>query len=372
MRRRLVAGVGVIVLAGAVFAVDRTQPFGFDLAHPFGTPTPVSSTDGISSGTALAKVTRRSLSAQTTMDGTLGYAGSYNVVNQARGVVTSLPTVGQLVRRGEILYRVDGAPVVLLYGSSPVYRALAAGADASDVSGQDVRQLNANLVALGYATAAQLDPDSDEFGWRTTRAVKKLQADLGVEETGKLELGQVIFVPGALRVTATSAMQGAPIGPGGPVLQASSTARVVTVKLATTQRSQLKVGDSVTITLPDGKTTPGRVTSVGKVATAPASGSGSPTVDVSITPTNQAATGSLDKAPVKIGITTAKIKDALVVPVEALLALAGGGYALELVSAEGTHRLLPVKMGLFDDDAGVVQVIGAGLAAGQQVVVPSS
>jgi hypothetical protein len=61
-----------------------------------------------------------------------------------------------------------------------------------------------------------------------------------------------------------------------------------------------------------------------------------------------------------------------VVPVNALLALAGGGYAVEIVDAAGVHRLVPVSLGLFDDGQGLVQVSGSRLRAGQRIVVPAS
>src|SRR5262249_27846234 len=129
----------------------------------------------------------------------------------------------------------------------------------------------------------------------------------------------------------------------------------------------------VTITLPNGRTTPGRVRAVGKVATAPAQGSNSaPTVEVDITPTDPGATGTLDQAPVQVQVITATVRNALVVPVNALLALAGGGYAVEVVAPDGVHHLVPVQLGLFDDTAGLVQVTGSGLAAGQRVMVPAS
>src|SRR5262249_44338074 len=141
--------------------------------------------------TSLATVVRRSLSSQTQSDATLGYAGSYNVVNQARGTVTALPSAGRVIRQGQSLYEVDGRPIILLYGSTPAYRSLSEG-----MSGQDARQLNADLVALGYATSADLDPTSDEFSSSTRRALKRLQADLSVAETGTLTLGQAVFLPG--------------------------------------------------------------------------------------------------------------------------------------------------------------------------------
>jgi hypothetical protein len=165
------------------------------------------------------------------------------------------------------------------------------------------------------------------------------------------------------------------------VLSITSTAREVTIALDAAQQSDVKVGDPVLITLPDNSTTPGRVSYVGTVATTPSSdqgggggggGSSSPTIEVDVTPTHPAATGRLDQAPVNVSITTASVRNALVVPVNALLALAGGGYALEEVSPGGTHHLVAVELGLFDDQEGVVQVMGAVLAAGQRVVVPGT
>lgn len=375
-RRRVVIGAGVVaVLVAAGGGVEWNRPYGISLAHPLGVRHHAASgTRDNHAATATSTVDRRTLSSQTTLSGTLGYAGSYTVLGQAHGTITALPAVGQVIHQGQVLYRVDGAPVVLLYGSSPAYRALAEGAQADDVTGRDVRQLNADLVALGYAGRADLDPSSDEFGWATKAAIKKLQAHLGIEQTGRLDLGQVVFLPTALRVTDLTASLGGQAG--GPVLKATSTTRQVTVNLDAGEQSEVRAGDRVTITLPNNQTTPGRVISVGKVATG-GSGSGSdssdsPTVEVDITPTRASATGTMDQAPVQVEIVTNTVRGALVVPVDALLALAGGGYAVEVVSGGGRHRLVPVSIGLFDDADGLVQVTGSGLAAGQRVVVPAS
>jgi hypothetical protein len=121
------------------------------------------------------------------------------------------------------------------------------------------------------------------------------------------------------------------------------------------------------ITLPTGRVTPGVVSSAGKVAT----GGNNPTITVTVTLKHPKAAGALDQAPVTVSITTASIKNALVVPVGALLARASGGYAVEEVTAGGRHHLVPVTLGLFDGAAGLVQVSGAGLAAGQRIVVPA-
>ena len=158
--------------------------------------------------TGLATVARQDLSEQTQVSATLGYAGSYSVVNQAQGTVTALPAVGQIVSQGQVLYRVSGAPVVVLYGTTPAYRSLSEGAYASAVTGTDVAELNADLVALGYATSAEIPAGSDEFTWWTKDAVEKLQAALGVTQTGTLTLGQAVFLPSAVRVTTVSATLG--------------------------------------------------------------------------------------------------------------------------------------------------------------------
>ncbi len=369
LRRRgrrwvIVAAVLVLVAAGVAVAVGG----GFDGGGGGGGPS------GHGSATSLATVTRRSLSETTQFNGTLGYAGAFTVLGQAHGTVTRLPEPGRVVRNGQVLYRVDGAPVVLLYGPTPAYRALAE----ADANGADVAQLNHDLVALGYLSAADVDSAWDVFNWATRTGVERLQRHLGVEQTGVLALGDVVFLPGAARVTTLQAILGAPAA--GAVLQATSTVRTVSVALDPDLQSQVSAGDRVTITLPDGRTTPGRVTSVGTVATAPSAGSGGtggpggsdsgPTVPVQIRLTHPQAAGSLDQALVEVAITDRSVHDVLAVPVSALLARSSRGYAVEVVAGDGTHRLAPVTLGLFDDAAGLVQASGPGLAAGQRVVVP--
>jgi hypothetical protein len=345
-----------VVLAAAAVAVAVTDPFGR------GKPRVGVLDNGAPA--SLATVARRSLSSQTMTNGTLGYAGGYTVVNQAAGAVTWLPGTGQVVRRGQVLYRVAGNPVMLLYGQTPAYRLLKYG-----MTGADVEQLNANLVALGYATSSALDPTSDYFSAETKYALELLQDALGIKKTGKLALGQAVFLPGAARITHLMATLATMLAPGAMVAQATSTRRQVVVQLDAAQQGSIKAGDRVTITLPNNRTTPGVVLAVGKVATA---GSSSTTVPLYIAPRNPSVTGSLDQAPVQVQITTASVNHALVVPVGALLALAGGGYAVETVDARGIHRLVAAATGLFDDADGLVQVTGTALHAGERVVIPSS
>jgi hypothetical protein len=151
------------------------------------------------------------------------------------------------------------------------------------------------------------------------------------------------------------------------VLSASWITRQVSIQLDAALEGQIRVGDPVAITLPDNQTTPGRISYVSSVASSGQNGS---TIAVDAVPTDPSATGDLDQAPVNVSITTASVSNVLGVPVDALLALSGGGYAVEEIGAGGTHHLVPVTTGLFDDADGVVQVSGNDLAVGQRVVVP--
>lgn len=358
-RRTMVVAVLVAaVLAGAAAAVAASGVF-------------AGGSRGAGTGespyhTSTVAVTRRSLSSQTQVNATSGYAGSYTVAGRGGGgggVLTWLPAAGRVIRQGQVLYRVDnGTPVFLLYGTVPAWRALSEG-----MSGADVAQLNRDLVALGYVTPPQLGPRSawDYFSAVTTYALERLQAHLGLMATGMLPLGQPVFLPSALRVTTVNASPGAPAS--GTILAGTSTRRVVTIALSAAQQGDVMAGDRVTITLPDGSTTPGVVSSVGTVA----KGSGSSaTITVDVTLSNPKAAGHLDQAPVEVAISTGSVSNALVVPVDALLARPGGGYAVEVTSPAG-HHLVPVSLGLFDDADGLVQVSGSGLSAGQHVVVPA-
>jgi Putative peptidoglycan binding domain len=368
--RVMLAGSAAVVLAAAGGAAAAAG------AGVFSGSQPASGVVDNADPTSLATVTLGSLSSQEQVDATLGYAGQYSVLNQATGVYTELPAAGQVIRRGQVLYQVSGSPVVLLYGRVPAYRTLSEG-----MSGADVRQLNANLVALGYATRSELDPDPDYFSAETAYALELYQDHLGVTETGTLALGQAVFLPAAARVTTVGAGLGAQAGPGAPVVQATSTVRQVSIALDASEQSYVRDGDKVVITLPDNQATPGVVTSVGTVATTPPSStgaSGTPVITVDVAPSDPAAAGNLDQAPVQVSITTATVSGVLIVPVNALVALAvkrdgeaGGGYAVEVVRHGGAHGLVPVTTGLFDDAGGSVQVTGTGLRAGQHVVVPA-
>ena len=368
LRRRIpislaVAGVAVIV-AGGLAVAWREDAFSSDAS---------SGNNGLAAPQT-QPVTQQALSSRTPVNATLGYAGSYAVTGHG-GTLTSLPSPGQVIKQGQAIYDVDnGSPVVLLYGTVPGWRTLDVG-----VSGADVSQLNHDLVALGDASASQLSSAGwDQFSSATEAGVKTMQSALGISSpSGSLLQGSFVFEPTALRVATVTGSLGGPAS--GPVLTASSTQHVVTIALGASRQGEVKAGDAVTITLPDGSITPGTVSSVGAVASVSSgsnggssSGSGSTaTIPVTVTPKDPSAAGTLDQAPVTVNITSATIPNALVVPVGALLAQSSGGYAVEVTGPGNTRRLVRVTVGIFDDSDGLVQVTGA-LIPGERVVVPSS
>jgi hypothetical protein len=293
---------------------------------------------------------RGELSAMVSQAGTLAYrarsdGSPYAAINQARGVYTQLPDAGDRIGCGRVLYRVDDKPVRLLCGTIPAYRALHVG-----MHGRDVRQVNRNLHLRG-----------DVFTAKTERAI------------GTLALGDVVFLPEAVRVAKVTAELGGAAQPGTLVLKATSDTLHVQVNLDPSQQGEVRRGDRTRITLPGNRPLAGRVAGFGRVAETPA-GQGSTPADATI-PTfisldRPAKARGLDKAPVQVDITTKGVNDALSVPVTALLGKAGGGFAVEVVRPGERRGLVAVRLGLFDTGSGRVQVEGA-LREGDRVVVPA-
>jgi hypothetical protein len=273
---------------------------------------------------------------------------------------TALPTVGQLIAPGQALWSVDGKPVPLLVGSLTPWRAFLAGMS----PGPDVAVLSHALIALGMGAGLS---ESDAFTTATATAVIRLQASLGLPQTGALPLGAVVFEPTEIRVTTVRPPVGATVAGGAAVLDVTSTSPIVNVALSVGQTYLVKTDDAVRVTLPDGTPTSGTVTAVGKVATA-SSDNSTATVNVTIALEHASASGSLDKAPVSVSITNRSAHQVLAVPTTALLALAGGGDAVEVVDPNGSHHLVGVTTGIFDSQSGLVQVSGSRLSAGQKVV----
>jgi peptidoglycan hydrolase-like protein with peptidoglycan-binding domain len=320
-----------------------------------------------SSARATATVRRRDLVQHETVDGTLGYADRETSYAQGMGTVTALREPGRVVERGEALYWVDGKPVTLMYGNVPMWRRL----DRSSTGGRDIRELERNLVALGYDPDRDIEVD-DEWDWATTAAVKRWQDDRGLPETGAVELGQIAFLPGRRRIGQLKTTPGALLQPGSEVLETSSTRRVVSVDLDADKQSLVEEGDAVEVELPDGSTVGGRIATVGKTAESeqdPQTGEQStPTIPLEISLPSGVKTGGLDEMPVDVALQKDRAENALTVPVSALLALAEGGFAVEVVDAGGSTRLVRVEPGLYAD--GIVEITGKGIKKSMKVVVP--
>ena len=317
--------------------------------------------------TSTAQVVRTDIVSRREVSGTLTYSGSYTVVNHATGVYTSLPAPGDVISRGQVLYRIDNRPIPLLYGGQE-WRRLAAGV----ADGPDVQQLEQNLLALGFGNSANLIANG-HFDAFDAAAVRRWQAALGLAQTGAVELGDAVYLPGPIRVMSTTAAVGALAQPGQPTLQATSPVHAVQAQLDVGMESLVKAGDAVTVTMPDGKPAAGTLAAIGDVAVTSQGPGGSPgpaTVTLTITLADPSAGGRFDQAPVSVDITDTVHHGVLAVPVTALLAEPGGTYAVEVV--DGAHRhLLQVTTGLFDD-RGLVEVAGPDLREGISVEVPQT
>lgn len=388
----------------------------------------------------LVQVSRETLTDRTEMDGQLGHGPEVPFPVKAQGTITWLPATGTTARRGEQVLRIDDRPVVLLYGSLPMYRDLglrrttdgaggrsgagsgsgtgadsgtssatddgsdasgggsssggtAAGQPASDarqrlvpLHGMDVKQFESNLSALGYSGFTV----DDSYTELTAAAVERWQKDLGLPQTGTVDTGSVVYAPGAVRIAGTSARVGD--GATGAPVTYTGTSRMVTVDAPATETRWAQRGTVVSVELPDGRSVPGTVASVGKDASAPEPGSGengapadeskggeapAATVAVVIIFGDQASLGRLQTGPVTVRYAAKQRKNVLAVPVAALVALAEGGYGLEISgegdgeggTGEGASRdFVPVRTGLFA--GGKVEVSGPGVRAGMKVRVP--
>jgi multidrug efflux system membrane fusion protein len=316
---------------------------------------------------ATAPVTRTTLTETENVDGTLGHGQATPLTNRLAGTITSTAAPGATVARGQALYAVDQRPVVLLYGTVPAYRALQTG-----LTGDDVRQLEENLSALGY-TGFTVDAT---FSDATDRAVRRWQHDLGLDETGIVELGRVDFLGDAVRVADVAAGPGSAAEPERPVLSYTGTTMTVTAGLRTDQRPMAAPGGQVTVTLPGNK----QVTAtIAAVVPAPqqqdqsgqgaAQQSNTPAAfTATLTIADQQALAGLDGASVTVALVGQRRENVLAVPVAALLALREGGYGVQVVTGSAT-KIVAVQTGLFA--GGLVEVSGAGLTESVEVGVPA-
>lgn len=343
MRRGIVAvsGAAVVALLGLVGYAGFNRS-----AAPAAAPPPPST----------AKITRGTLTSTEEVDGTLGFGDPVTVNGHLPGIITALPAEGATLSRGEPVYRVDGAPVLLWYGPAPFYRTLKPGD-----TGADVATFEANLAALGYRGFTA----DDSYTSATADAVRDWQESLGLAETGTVEPGRIVVAPGPIRVGEVKAHLGD--SGNGPVLQWTGSTRLVTVSLDVTKRQLVSAGDAASVELPDDTVVEGRIGAIGAVATASVQNNQtSITIDVTVTVADQSRLGTYDAAPVRVTLVSERRDNVLIVPVSALVALAEGGYGLQIVSG-GAVRTVAVKTGLFA--SGRVEVSGPDVAEGLTVGV---
>jgi multidrug efflux system membrane fusion protein len=361
-RRLLITGAAVVILGGAV--TGALLAWGSAAKDPAAKPALPPAT---------AKVIKTTLVDTRTVSGTLGYGEPAPVSATGPGTLTWMAPVGSTVKRSEPLFKVDERPVVALYGSVPLYRALGDGVS----GGADVQQLEQNLAELGYAGLTV----DDTYTSATAAAVRTWQADLGLPQTGIVEPGQVVFTPDAVRIAEHTARVGDVLGGGSSergaaVLSYTATTRLVTVDLTVANQALAVAGRTVAVTVPGRGAVEGQISQIGTVVTAPeasaAPGSTSVAtadarIEVTVTIADQETLSSLDAAPVDVDFVSEERPDVLAVPVAALLARADGGFGVEIVDGAGT-RIVAVKTGMFA--AGRVEVSGEGIAEGVTVGVP--
>jgi hypothetical protein len=303
----------------------------------------------------LVDVERRDLRRTETLNGTTGHGEPTPLVLAASGTLTALPKAADMIENGQEIAAVDGHPIIALQGPLPMWRAL--GPSVSD--GKDVLQLEYALAVLGYAQRYGVTLDEN---WTnvTTKAVKAFQQDHGQDDDGTIDVGDIVWIPGPVRIDSVAGVLGQPAAEAG--IKVTGTAQLVHADVDVADADLVAAGTSVSVELPSGETVDGTVASVGTVVTG-SDGSTSIPVDI----TMSGGTTVPDGLPVDVKVTTVAASGVLAVPVEALLALAGGGYALEVADADGTTHLVKVTLGEFADD--MVAVTG-DVKPGDRVVTP--
>jgi len=345
-KRRIVIGVVCIAAAGAG-AVAILKNNSGEAAQASSTEAPKLS---------LAKAEKRDLTRAEDFDGRVGHGTQEALRLTGNGTITGLPTVGDVVQFGHPIAEVDGEPVLLLQGTRPAWRELGP----NTTNGEDIRQLETALVAMGYADATEMTVD-DDWDSDTTATVKAMQGLNGMPVDGRLGTNEMVFSPDVVRIAKVSGALGDGADAAG--IEVSGLDQTVTATVKSSKVKLFEVGKPVTVTMPNDDEIDGTVASIGASV---AADDGSITYPVEITTTPLDVD---DGTTVDVELDVVSAEGAIAVPAEALLALAEGGYAVEVPDSStlsGT-RLIRVKIGEFAD--GWVQVTG-DVKAGDQVVVP--
>lgn len=300
-------------------------------------------------------IERGSLSETKEGVGSIGHGDSWSAAIEPQGVVTKTHPTGTTVQHGEPLIWVGNRPVHLAEGDTPMYRTLTfqRGADKKYMNGEDVRQLQEFLIAAGFDDKERLEADGI-FGIGTKRAVKAWQKENGLEQTGSIDRSQLMFHPTDLRIESEPQ-----IGANFNELTVTGAEQKVTASFDTKSRGFLSEGATVSLDMGDAGIIDGTITEVESKV----SQEGSRSLSVSIRPNSPIPS---DVERVTITVTREVASDVLLIPVRAILALAGGGYAVELDGPSGP-TLTRVELGEVVDD---VAEISGEFAEGDDVVIP--
>ena len=310
----------------------------------------------VSAPPATGEITRGDISERVRAVGRLGRGPETELGSSLPGTVTWIAEDGSTVKRGEELFRIDDAPVVLLIGALPAWRSFGSGMQ----KGRDVMQLEQNLRDLGY-----FDDEPDEsFNWSTTEAIVAWQKDRGLERTGQLALGSVVFETAPVRIVSPVSAVGAPAG--GAIVSVTGTTKVLTVDLDPSLAESAQVGASVEVTLPSGGTTSATITNVASPVERETSDGKAVRIPLVLTLDDPAATGDLVEVSVAVEFVKLLATDVLRAPVTALLAGTDGTTEIEVLKGR-TLSTKRVELGASGD--GLIEITGDGVSEGDQVVV---
>lgn len=376
--------VGVVVGAGGLWLIDSASD---------DTATDTQS-DEVETSTAVAEL--RDLRRFTEWDGTLAAGTSTSISSASRGTLTRTVDGGTLVSAGDVVAEIDGSPVVALYGTVPQFRSLSVNVDA----GADIRQLEENLVALGFDPGGTVVVD-ETFTAETGAMVLLWETELGLPTPDEVvPTGQVAFIEGPSEVS-NGATVGSQVNAGQAIVNTVTLAEVGFVALSedapngavvevvveevvagdgllrwelplgaiqlavgVDEVATFEIGREVEVELPDSQVVAAQVTEVSDVARSVQDGGNTVTVvDVTIQP-DEPIESIFTAGPVTIRAETDVTAGAVLVPVRALVALAEGGHAVEI---EG-RGLAGVELGAFDE--GWVEIVGGTIEAGDTVIVP--
>ena len=285
---------------------------------------------------------------------TAGTGGSSTgATTRVTQVVTSAIEVGAAVGLGTVLYTVESRPVVALGGSVPAWRTMATGD-----TGQDVRQLELSLAALGYTSEGMVV--DDEFDDDTAAAVSAWQAGYGLEVTGEVTLGTVVFVPSAATVRSVNIAVGDDLADGTVALVLAAASQQVVIDVPDGDEALITPGLEVGLGGSGGST--GVVTLLRSVER-----NGSVVVQAVIAPA--APLDAADGAVVKVTVSVDELDGVLVVPSEALVSRLDGNYALQVLLPDGTSEFRSVEV--LGVSGSTAAVRGEGIEAGTEVLQPT-